>query len=283
MSTVLPEAELRKAIEDEGFIKNGTVACAEGLKYDFRVGQHILLGQGQPLDVTKLSEGEKRDLLLKPGELGYVMTEERLDLPTDIKAELSLKRKMSHAGILVLGGFCVDPGYVGRLMFALYNFSSTPFPLKPGRKLIAAQFYKLSPEEVPPTSQHKPLEEFPADIVRWMLDYKPTSPESLQATISELKASLEDLRSQAQRKEEWFDRFQGIVEKHGTQIEQLLEGLKDEGTNRQGMERDFRKDLKDVQFRTTTTATIVATISAVVVAVGGGIVAALVAKAMGAV
>lgn len=210
MSTVITGSELKEAVAAGRLIHGGKESAVEGLKYDFSLGSLMLFGGKAPIDAAKLPEQDRAQLVVRPGELVYVMSEEQLDLPMDVKADLSLKRKISHLGIMVLGGSSVDPGYKGRLVFALYNLSTRPFPLQPGRKLIAAQFYRLSKDETPPSTTHvpEPLYEFPNDLVQLMQVYEPATTEGLRQAIGELTRGLDDLKRQVATKEEWFERFQ---------------------------------------------------------------------------
>src|SRR6266404_3318447 len=117
MPTMVTGDELLHAVENKPFIIGGAASCAEGIKYDFRVSSRILKASfGGPIDASKLSVAERAALAIEPGEMVFVLSEERLNLPMDMKAELSPKRKLSHAGILALGGFCIDPGYQGPLL-----------------------------------------------------------------------------------------------------------------------------------------------------------------------
>lgn len=237
MSTVLTEKELKAAVAAGRLIADGKESSVEGLKYDFALGPWMLFGGTAPINAANLSEQERANLVVKPGELVYVMSQEELDLPMDVKADLSLKRKISHLGIMVLGGSSIDPGYKGRLVFALYNLSTRPFPLQIGRKLIAAQFYRLTPDETPPASTRIPeaLHEFPNDLVQLMQVYEPATTEGLRQAVSELTKSLDDLRRQVQTKEEWFDRFQRsldtVTQNVATltqNVDKLREGLMEE-------------------------------------------------------
>ena len=140
--------KLRKAVEEATFIKGGDPACAEGIKYDFRMSSRVLKWKyGRSIDINKLPEAEKAEMVIEPGEVVFVLTEETLELPIDIMAQLVPKRKLSHEGVLVLGGFCIDPLYSGKLLVGLYNFASSRFVLEPERKLIAAVFYQLEETE----------------------------------------------------------------------------------------------------------------------------------------
>src|SRR5437016_3624732 len=109
MARVITGEQLERAVRDQTFIKGGDPRCAEGVKYDFRVGTRVLKASvGQPIDMLSIPEAER---FVDPGEVVFVLTQERLDLPRDMIAVLSQKRKLSHQGIQVLGGFCIDPLY----------------------------------------------------------------------------------------------------------------------------------------------------------------------------
>jgi deoxycytidine triphosphate deaminase len=246
MSTLLTEPELKQAIGEGRLVIGGKSESVEGLKYDFSLGSHMLFGRQAPIDAEKLSEQQRAELVVKPGELVYVMSQEQLDLPPDVKAELSPKRKVSHLGIMVLGGFCVDPGYKGYLVFAIYNLSTRPFPLQIGRKLIAAQFYRLQGDEVPPPSHPEPLYEFPSELVQLMQVYEPATSEGLRQQVGELSQSLEDLRRQVQTKEEWFDRYQRSLDavtqnvaELTVNVDKLREGLREEVDSRKETAKEF--------------------------------------------
>ena len=126
MAKTITGEQLRAAVDAQSFIKGGDRSSAEGVKYDFRIGTRVLKASvGQPIEMLSIPE---QDRFVEPGEVVFVLTEERLDLPRNMIAILSQKRKLSHQGIQVLGGFCVDPLYRGRLLVGLYNFSSRRFP-----------------------------------------------------------------------------------------------------------------------------------------------------------
>ena len=264
MSIQLTEEDLKTAVNEGTFIVNGEVGCVEGIKYDFRLGNRILCGGGQPFDVSGLSETDKSKLAVKPGELVYVLTEETLQLPHDVKAELSLKRKISHSGIQVLGGFCIDPGYKGKLLFGLYNLSNAPFPLEPGRKLIAAQFYRLSPDEVPPPIEGQDeIDDFPRDLVRLMSMYEPTSIEGLHQAFEELIVKFKELKEEIDKREQWFIRFEENLDKLNEQIDKVAKNLEKENDSRQVSEQEFRRDLKNIQRDTIQSATKTSILSAI--------------------
>ena len=104
MPRLLNEESLKKAIEESSFLKNAKLENAEGIKYDFRLSSIVLKSKyGQPIDITKLPEEERVKVFIEPGEVVFVLTEEVIELPDNIKADLIPKRKLSHDGISILG------------------------------------------------------------------------------------------------------------------------------------------------------------------------------------
>jgi len=262
MPRIITENELKDAIKKQTFIKNGLPENVEGVKYDFRMSSSVLKADfGGPVDTNKLAEQAGRALHVEPGEVVFVLTEESLDLPRNILANLSPKRKLSHYGILVLGGFCIDPLYQGRLLVGLYNFSSSPFPLMPGKKLIAAIFYEMQEEEL--SDFKKPeaaIRDFPDDLIRLMQQYKPVSNQGLIERLQQISTELDNLRHDFQNREDWFKRFK-------ESLEGLLHGLEKETQERKDTEREFRKDLKRISWSAAGTAAAVGCIVAIIVAI----------------
>jgi deoxycytidine triphosphate deaminase len=227
MASIVIEEKLKEAIKQQTFIKGGNPECAEGVKYDFRLSSRILKASYErPIDANQLSETEKGNLFIEPGEMVFVLTEERLDLPNNMLAQLSPKRKLSHAGILAIGGFCVDPLYEGRLLIGLFNLSSTRFPLIPGKKVIAAIFLTLEKSEV--SDFQKPeaaLEDFPDELIQVMQKYRPLIMNSVLESVQRLQNQMDALRRQIDSQNEWYNRFEGILERHSGQIGDLIQGL----------------------------------------------------------
>ncbi len=234
MPTAVTGQALANAVKHETFIKGGSSQCVEGMKYDFRLGSRILKSSlVAPIDLKQLTETERSKIAVEPGEVVFVLTEERLELANDMKAELSPKRKLSHEGVLVLGGFSIDPRYSGKLLIGLYNFSSTPFPLIMGRKVIAALFYRLENTEVADFPLPESIEDFPVELIRLIRDYKPVAPQALQDAFAALRTEVANLRNDFVSGREWQRQFQESLTRHDKQIGDLLSGLTAEQSTRQ--------------------------------------------------
>jgi len=241
MANLVTGDVLAEAITSGGFIKGGDAEkCADGVKYDFRLGQRILKAKfKRPVDTSELTPAEKRDLEIEPGEVVFVLTEERLELPENMMAQLSPKRKLSHAGILTLGGFCIDPGYRGRLLIGLFNLSSTAYPLRPGRKVIAATFHQLEGSELGNFPIPEPLEDFPDELVEVMQKYDPVGTKSLADHLQKLQSEVEALRLEINSHNQWYERLEDSLERHDKQIGKLIDGLSTEHDARKRGEDKF--------------------------------------------
>lgn len=243
MANIISGEKLTEAVKTQTFIKGGNVKCAEGVKYDFRLSSKILKASfKRSIDVNDLTASEKRELSIEPGEMVFTLTEERLDLPNNMIAELSPKRKLSHAGILAIGGFCIDPLYQGRLLIGLFNLSSTPFPIIPGKKVIAATFFVLEKQECCNFARPEAaLEDFPDELIQVMQKYRPVAMTSVLDNIQNIQHQVDAIRREIDTQNDWYKRFDGILDKHNNQIGDLLNGLSSEVKARERGEDSLSK------------------------------------------
>lgn len=239
MTKFILEDELRDAVTTSSFIKNGSLESCEGMKYDFRVSSRLLSPRFNRDRV--FDEKDESSFVIKPGETAYVVTEEELNLPSNVFCQLSTKRKLSHDGILVLGGFSVDPNYNGRLFFGMHNLSNEDYPFLPGKKIIAGIFYKLSDEEAEViTSIPEPLYDFPDALIKNVKFFRSTSAEALEAKIEELKTSLSTIKDQIDSDKTWKEEFKRGLSENNDQIGKLGLSL-DKLAEKLGQEIDERK------------------------------------------
>lgn len=249
MPTLLGNDELKKAILPDGFIKDGSINNIDGIKYDFCLSSYILKAKfKQPIEITNLPETRKVDLVVEPGEVVFVLTQETLSLPNDVMVLLIPKRKLSHDGIMILGGLSVDPMYEGKLLIGLYNLSSSQYPIIPGRKLIAGLFYKLSEtENVGVTKPSPKISDFPDDLIRLMQNYKPVSTEGLMNLVNNLETRFEALVQELRSKEDWFNRLQESMEKQEKTVDKILSGLEKEVDDRRSSDAEVEKKVEGIR------------------------------------
>jgi len=236
MPIIITENIIKSWIKDESNnnIEFACMNCAEGIKYDFRLGTKFLKSHfGRMADFNTLSSDEKRHAIIKPGEVVFVLTEERLNLPDNIFVQLSPKRKLSHLGIQILGGLTIDPGYTGHLIFGLCNLSSTDFTLEPNKKLVGAVFYELSKEEVIKYNIPNPTDEFPDEMLTLIKQYKPVESSFLSEEIKRISEEVSRISRDLTTDNEWKKTFKDSLDSVKDNISEISSALKVEVEVRQ--------------------------------------------------
>ena len=124
--------------------------------YDVRLGDDLLLlppiSPGDPPKRLLRGQRQTTPFILDPGDVAIVSTREKVTLPWDIAANISMKFRLARQGLLLFTGLFVDPGF-GRkpdnslqaepqaLHFMLANVGPEPIPLEPGKTIAALQFF----------------------------------------------------------------------------------------------------------------------------------------------
>jgi deoxycytidine triphosphate deaminase len=149
--SVLARSEIERWIRKGTFVK-GTwkEENLRGAAYDLRVARdYLVLPEGKRYWKNGPAGYRRREtpFWLMPGEVAFVSTVEDLKMPDNLAANVAVKFRNSLNGILVMGGFLVDPGYRGRLHFQLANIGRDPFLVVPERTSVAAlQFLRVEGE-----------------------------------------------------------------------------------------------------------------------------------------
>lgn len=248
MSILLSGEKLKKLVRD-GIIEKGKEENVEGIKYDFRLGDRFLKTEHQgPANISDFTVKEKENYSIEPGETIFVLSCEKLNLPNNIKAELSNKRKLAHLGIFVLGGFCVDPLYEGYLIFGMYNLSNRPFLLEENKKLIAAQFYELVDDETMNLPKPKSLYDFPDDLIEISKGMRPISLQGIEKKITDLTLQLTNLEKDFRDRDDWFKNMKENMDTLMGSIGELRSSLETEKSIREsecsGLKELFEKDVQ---------------------------------------
>jgi deoxycytidine triphosphate deaminase len=107
--------------------------------YDLRIG--VIFDKG------RIVSEANAQMVVEPGAIVSVLTQEELKLPSNVVAHASAINRLSSQGILVLNTGLVDPGYRGSLSVRLLNLRRTPRVLSVGDPIMTITFEEL-PEPV---------------------------------------------------------------------------------------------------------------------------------------
>jgi dCTP deaminase len=118
---ILTDGEIKKALNTgEIGISNFSEDCLQPASYDLRVGEEAYT-TSSGIVINIQDEGM---LEIQPGDFALVMTYEKLHLPTNMIGRFGLRSAFARKGLLSTAGPQVDPGYEGKLVIGIVNFSS---------------------------------------------------------------------------------------------------------------------------------------------------------------
>lgn len=107
----------------------------DGANYNLAVGEEVYVSSlASGKTVQTLSEGEA--FSIDPGQFAFILTEERVELPFDNIGFISIRASTKFLGLVNISGFHVDPGYKGKLIFAVYNAGPTRIHLRRGDRIF---------------------------------------------------------------------------------------------------------------------------------------------------
>lgn len=111
----------------ESFDESSIVHCA----YELSMGDQSYVTSSDDTNTrirVTLDTGTVVNIL--PGQLAQLVVKEYIKIPSDAVGLLSMKSKFKMSGLVNVSGFHVDPGYEGRLVFAVFNAGSVPIVIQ---------------------------------------------------------------------------------------------------------------------------------------------------------
>jgi dCTP deaminase len=127
------------------FLTAGAEGPLEACAVKLRIGEIYLAPQ------SSFSAISSEDyVILKQGEMAFVLTLEEIHLPSDIGGLMFPKSGgVADRGILITNAGHIDPGYSGKLRYAIINMGNGQFTLRKGDFLVKVLFFSLSQPSVP--------------------------------------------------------------------------------------------------------------------------------------
>ncbi len=157
----------------------------------YRTGEREAGFEQKPID---LKEGEW--FVIPPGQFAFLLSKETVRVPEHAMAFISMRTAIKFQGLINVSGFHVDPGYKGRLIYAVYNASPAAIQLREGDRIFKIWFCDLgesdnfaSPSIAPYVFDGKGLNGITGDMVKGM-NQEIYSLQSLAEQIREQKSEI---------------------------------------------------------------------------------------------
>jgi dCTP deaminase len=97
-----------------------------------------------PQQQTVRSLAERECFTIPPGQFAFLLTDEVVSVPADALAFISMKAKIKFRGLINVSGFHVDPGFKGKLIFAVFNAGPVVVHLRRGDPCFLIWFAELN-------------------------------------------------------------------------------------------------------------------------------------------
>ncbi|MBU4384393.1 MAG: hypothetical protein KKH66_18280 [Proteobacteria bacterium] len=124
----------------------------QGSSYELRLGKEAYISGGKEL--VKLGphpgNGVCEYILIEPGDFVMLMTLEKVEIPPEYMAFISIKTGFKNRGLVNISGFHVDPGYNGNLIFSVYNAGPSGIVIRYGEPVFIIFFAELTSEAAVP-------------------------------------------------------------------------------------------------------------------------------------
>lgn len=122
-------------------------ACVDGAAYMLKIGTEYYVTptdqSSDPKTRTLRTLAPHEAFAIPPGQFAYVMTDEVVTIPTNVLAFISVRARVKWKGLVNVSGFHVDPGYRGRLTFAVFNAGPASIHLRQGDPTFLIWFADL--------------------------------------------------------------------------------------------------------------------------------------------
>lgn len=122
----------------------------ESASYELSLGPESFISEKDP-EIRKLGSGSM--LKIPAGQMAFLTTKEKVSIPKNFLAFISIKASKKLKGLVNISGFHVDPGYRGNIVFSVFNSSPTDVHLKEGDPLFLIWFCKLGSDDQKPYSK----------------------------------------------------------------------------------------------------------------------------------
>lgn len=176
---------LDKRVQAENLVSPYTPSNVQSSAYELSLGPQAFITSDPTKTRRTLVEGEQ--VIIPPGQFALLLTEEKIRIPSDSMGFISIKAGIKFRGLVNVSGFHVDPGFEGRLKFAVYNAGSRDIVLSRGTQLFMIWFSLLDhPTKQLYSGSHANQDEITNDDVMKLLG-EVASPAALNDRVKELE------------------------------------------------------------------------------------------------
>lgn len=117
-------------------------ARIESSGYRLSIGSEYFVNGEASSTVTNLAGGEA--FVVAPGQFAFILTAEKVRVPEDAIGFISIRASIKFRGLVNVSGFQVNPGFNGKLVFAVFNAGPRHIHLRHGDEIFSLWLADLS-------------------------------------------------------------------------------------------------------------------------------------------
>ena len=120
----------------------------DGAAYRLSIGDEIYISPtAEAVDpstksIVRLKEREA--FAIPPGQFAFLLTKECVEVKPKELALISIRARTKYRGLVNVSGFHVDPGFKGRLTFAVFNAGPVAVHLRQGQEIFLIWYTDLT-------------------------------------------------------------------------------------------------------------------------------------------
>jgi dCTP deaminase len=136
----------------------------DNVAYELCLGNEVYLTDSTT-GKKEILDAKNSQVVIKPGQFALLLTNETVTIPNDILAFISIKFSQKIKGLVNVSGFHVDPGFVGKIIFSVYNAGPATIVLDKDKPYFMIWFSKLTSSSTPYAGKHKNQQEISAENI----------------------------------------------------------------------------------------------------------------------
>lgn len=113
--------------------------------YELTLGNEGYVTGGEVGKKTNL-EPKGTQIVIPPGQFALLISQESISVPANALGLISVKSSYKFRGLVSVSGFHVDPGFVGKLIFSVYNAGGMQVVISQGERAFLLWLANLESE-----------------------------------------------------------------------------------------------------------------------------------------
>jgi dCTP deaminase len=136
----------------------------EDANYLLSIGDEIYVSSSDQRNKKQKLTDDDPSFFIEPGQFAFLLTAERVVIPFNCIGFISIRASIKFTGLVNISGFHVDPGYSGKLIFAVFNAGPTKIHLQRGQRLFPLWIADLD-QAIARRDPKKGYEDIPTSLI----------------------------------------------------------------------------------------------------------------------